>query len=319
MAQLNLGKVGVLMGGPSTEREISLKSGSAVYESLKQAGVDAVAVDIKTEEKEDNARLLRSSMIDIAFIALHGRFGEDGQVQGILEELDIPYTGSGVKASRLAMDKAASRGILEGAGLAVPRYKTEQKSFYRKDWVYRNDDFSLPLVVKPSGHGSSVGLSIVEKEENFESSAELAFSFDEKIIIEEYIKGREMTVGILGKTPLPVIEIVPKRQFFDYEAKYHAGMTDYVVPARLDEEAAARLQQAALSAHVLLGCYGCSRVDIILSDDGVPFILEVNTIPGLTATSLLPKAAKVIGIDFFQLCAELIRLGYEKKKDQIAG
>lgn len=318
MAVLKFGKIGVLMGGPSTEREISLKSGKAVYDSLIQEGFNAVAIDIKSEGQEENTRLIKSQEIDIAFIALHGRFGEDGQMQGILDTMGIPYTGSGVRASRLAMDKIASRTIFESSGLAVPRYKAEDRISYNANWKIHNNDFALPLVVKPATHGSSIGLTIVDRKENLDKSVDLAFSFDETIIIEEYIRGREVTVGILDEKPLPVIEIIPKNRFFDYEAKYEAGMTDYVVPAQLGDAVAQNIQETALSAHKLLGCYGCSRVDMILSNDKIPFVLEVNTIPGLTKTSLLPKAAKVVGIDFQHLCVKLIELAYEKAKNKPA-
>lgn len=315
MAKLNFGKIGVLMGGPSTEREISLASGKAVYESLNQAGLNVAVMDIKTDGKEENIRLIKSQKIDLAFIALHGRFGEDGQIQEILDTLNVPYTGSGALASRLAMDKIASRKIFAASGLHVPRYKTEDRLSYNANWRTRHNDFTLPLVVKPATHGSSIGLSIVDREGYLDKSVDLAFSFDERIIIEEYIRGREVTVGILDELALPVIEIIPKKRFFDYEAKYQAGMADYVVPAELEDEIAQNIQEAALSAHKLLGCYGCSRVDMILSSDNIPFVLEVNTIPGLTVTSLLPKAAKVAGIDFSQLCIKLIRLAYEKTQN----
>ncbi len=318
MAKLDFGKIGVLMGGPSTEREISLKSGKTVYESLKQVGFEVVAIDIKTDGIEENIRLIGSHKIDLAFIALHGRFGEDGQVQELLDSLGIPYTGSGAVASRLAMDKIASRKIFEASGLHVPRYKAEDKLSYKANWKPHHNDFVLPLVVKPATHGSSIGLSIVDREEYLDKSVDLAFSFDERIIIEEYIKGREVTVGVLDEKALPVIEIIPKKRFFDYEAKYQAGLTDYVVPAELENEIAQNIQEAALSAHKLLGCYGCSRVDMILSNDDIPFVLEVNTIPGLTATSLLPKAAKVVGIDFPQLCIRLIGLAYDKTQNKPA-
>ena len=316
MAKLDFGKIGVLMGGPSTEREISLKSGKTVYESLNQAGLKVIAIDIKSDGKDENIRLIKSHGIDVAFIALHGRFGEDGQIQEILDILKIPYTGSGAVASRLAMDKIASRKIFEASGLAIPRYKTEDKLSYKANWKAHHNDFVLPLVVKPATHGSSIGLSIVDREEYLDKSVDLAFSFDERIIIEEYISGREVTVGILDEKALPVIEIIPKKRFFDYEAKYQTGMTDYVVPAELEDEIARNIQKTALSAHKLLGCYGCSRVDMILSNDDIPFVLEVNTIPGLTATSLLPKAAKVVGIDFPQLCIRLIGLAYDKTQNK---
>jgi D-alanine-D-alanine ligase len=171
---------------------------------------------------------------------------------------------------------------------------------------------NLPLVIKPAAHGSSIGLSIVKKEEGIPAAVEEAFRFDDKVVVEEYLKGRELTCGILNEQSLPVIEIIPKREFFDYEAKYQPGLTDYVVPARIEKDVAKRVQDAALSAHKLLGCYGCSRVDMILKD-GLPYILEVNSIPGLTSNSLLPKAAKNAGIEFPDLCFKLIELAYEKK------
>ena len=311
-ARFNLGKIGVLMGGPSTERDISLKSGKAVYEALKQLNVDVVAIDVQSDDIDENAQLLISHKINCAFIALHGRFGEDGQVQEVLDDLNIPYTGSGSLASSLAIDKIASRKILEVAGVAVPRYKVLDKNSYRQDWKF-NENFTFPVVVKPATHGSSIGLSIVDDEKKLSKAIDLAFTFDKRIIIEEYVSGREVTVGILEGVILPVIEIIPKNRFFDYEAKYQAGMTDYIVPAKLEEEVAKRAQATASQVHKLLGCDGFSRVDMILSAGNIPFVLELNSVPGLTPTSLLPKAALVAGIEFQQLCLKLINLAYEKK------
>ena len=207
------GRIGILMGGPSTEREISLKSGKAVYENLSRIGLNTVAIDIETDKIEENIRLIKSQEIDLAFVALHGRFGEDGQIQELLDTLKIPYTGSGVMASRLAMDKIASRRIFEAHGLNVPKYKIEDRFSYNTNWEIHNNNFSFPLVVKPATHGSSIGLSIVDGKEDLAKAVNLAFSFDEKIIIEEYIKGREVTVGILAEKPIPVIEIIPKKRF----------------------------------------------------------------------------------------------------------
>lgn len=307
------GRVGVLMGGPSSERVISLKSGKAVLESLKEEGLDVIALDIKTHNLSTNIRLIKDSGIDIAFIALHGRFGEDGQIQKILEDLDIPYTGSGIMASKLALDKIASRKIFQIYGLSVPRYKVLHRLSYHEDFILLDGSFNFPLVIKPATHGSSIGLSIIDSRKELRRALDLAFSFDECILIEEYIKGREITVGILKDTPLPVIEIEPKNRFFDYQAKYKSGMTNYIVPANLKKEIADRAKYCALLAHRFLGCEGFSRVDMILKDT-TPHILEVNTIPGLTRTSLLPKAAKVIGLSFNQLCLCLLELAYEKKK-----
>ncbi len=306
-----LGRIGILMGGSSTEREVSLKSGKAVLESLKKAGVDALGIDITTDNHQETAELIKLQNIDCAFLALHGRFGEDGQIQSILDSLKIPYTGSGANASRLAMDKVASRKLFKKQGLNVPKDLVLSKiTGYDKSAILK--EFGYPLVIKPATHGSSVGLTIVDKEEDLARAIDLAFSFDERVLVEEYVSGIESTVGILDGRVLPVVEIVPKNRFFDYEAKYKHGMTDYIVPARFHGDIILKLQESAYKAHTVLGCYGCSRVDIILSKDNLPFVLEVNTIPGMTETSLLPKAALVTGIDFTQLCIRLIELAYEK-------
>lgn len=304
-----LGKIGVLMGGPSTEREISLKSGRAVYEALTEAGIDVVVVDITTDNIEDNVRLIELQDIDCAFIALHGRFGEDGQIQKILDQLDIPYTGSGVLASKLALDKLVSRGIFTAAGLDIPRYKTVNRF---NQHLLNIACLGFPLVVKPNTQGSSIGLARVDKKEDFEKALDMAFSFDDTVLIDEFVPGREVTVGILAENALPIVEIVHRKQLFDYEAKYNLGMTDYIVPAELTDEVSDRVRQKAIIAHKALGCFGFSRVDIILKDDWTPVILEVNSIPGFTRTSLLPKAAKAAGINFIQLCIKLIELAYEK-------
>jgi len=306
----NLGRIGVLMAGPSTEKKISLKSGHAVCLALKKAGFKVVPIIIKTARVKDNLKLIKSKRIDCAFIALHGRFGEDGGIQKILGMLKIPYTGSGVKASRLAMDKIASRKIFAKAGLRVPQSKILEK---RDKGSLNSKKLSLPLVVKPATHGSSIGLSIVFAHRDIPKAINSAFKYDKRIILEEYIKGKELTVGILEEKALPVIEIVPKHKFFDYKAKYKKGLTNYIVPAKLNSQVAKKVKNVALSAHRLLGCFGCSRADIILDSKNNPYILEVNTIPGLTATSLLPKAAGKTGVDFLSLCVKLIKLAYTSK------
>ncbi|MHB8155629.1 MAG: D-alanine--D-alanine ligase [Candidatus Omnitrophota bacterium] len=309
----DFGRVGVLMGGPSSEREISLKSGQAIFSALKLAGVEAVAIDITTDNPRQNVSLLKKYNLDCAFIALHGRFGEDGAIQSILETLKLPFTASGVRASQLAMDKMGSLEIFSQGGLYVPKSQFLEKLAYRKEKVFPLD-LVFPLVVKPANHGSSIGLSLLENERQLPPAIELAFNFDEHIIIQEYLSGRELTVGILDEVALPVIEIIPHNKFFDFAAKYQDSLTRYIIPALLDQRIALEIQQVALKAHRLLGCYGCSRVDIILTSDGRVYILEINTIPGMTSTSLLPKAAKVTGIDFTQLCFKLLELAYEKTK-----
>jgi D-alanine--D-alanine ligase len=311
------GRIGVLMGGPSSEREVSLKSGGAVYESLKNQNLNAVAIDIKTDDQQQNRKLIREMRIGVAFIALHGHFGEDGQIQALLEELEIPYTGSGPAASRLAMDKIASRKIFQKKGLPVPNHiifsiKDCQDLRRRVASV-----LTQPFVVKPAAQGSSIRLSIVRTEEELEQAAKLAFKFGESIIVEEYIPGREITVGILGDSALPIVEIIPQNKFYDYEAKYTPGKSEYVVPACLSAQVTAESQRVALSAHRALGCFGFSRVDMRLSLGNIPFILEVNSIPGLTETSLLPKAAADSGINFDQLCFDILRLACERSPKAI--
>ncbi|MBN1913428.1 MAG: D-alanine--D-alanine ligase [Candidatus Omnitrophica bacterium] len=305
------GTIGVLMGGPSSERDISLKSGNAVYESLKGLGLNVVKVEIQSDDFDQNSRLIGMHNINCAFIALHGRYGEDGCIQELLEALDIPYTGSGVQASKTAMDKILSLEVCKKEGLDVPRYQVCQKSDGK---IEPPDKSSLdfPLVVKPAAHGSSIGLSIIDTPDLFTQALDLAFKYDGKVILEEYIQGREITVGILAQEALPVIEIIPKKRFFDYEAKYRPGMTDYIVPARLCGETAQKAQDAALRMHRALDCFGCSRVDMILNSQEIPYILELNSIPGFTETSLLPKAAKFAGIEFSQLCLKLLELAFNR-------
>jgi D-alanine-D-alanine ligase len=301
------------MGGVSSEREISLKSGHAVLEALKSAGVNAVGIDIKTQDVTQLMGLFSSENLDCVFIALHGRFGEDGQIQKILEDANIPYTGSGVKSSQLAMDKIASLEVLSQSGLTVPRWE----SMDRQDYPVSGEigvSLDLPLVIKPANHGSSIGLSIIESAQSLRKACDLAFEFDRRIVIQEYVKGRELTVGVLDEQALPVVEIIPKNAYFDFQAKYQSGMTEYIVPAKLEKEIQRKVQDAGLLAHKALGCFGCSRADMILSPQGVVYLLEVNTIPGMTSTSLLPKAAKVIGVSFNDLCLKLLSLAYEKTK-----
>ena len=311
-AKKSFGKIGVLMGGPSSEREISLKSGKAVFQSLKVQGLDVVAIDIKSADHGDTAKLISSFDIDCAFIVLHGRFGEDGQIQSILEGLKLRYTGSGVKAGRLAMDKISAKKIFRENNILVPAELVIEKKSYLRGKLIKTG-FNLPWVVKPPAQGSSIGLSIVDKEVDIAAGIDLAFCFDDRVLIEEYIEGRELTVGILENRPLCVIEIIPKKRFFDFEAKYQNGLTDYIVPALLEESISRTAQETALKAHRVLGCFGFSRVDIMLDRKNRLYLLEVNTIPGLTSTSLLPKAAKFAGIDFDQLCLKLLKSAYEKE------
>ncbi len=290
-------KIGVLAGGPSSEREISLKSGKAVYNALREGGLNAIFIDVCDNIQEE----LNKIKTDVVFILLHGGAGEDGTVQKMLEDLKIPYTGSGPEASRLAMDKLASRIIFERIGIDVPKYKVLQNG---KDSGI--DGLNTPLVIKPQKEGSSVGLSIVSDLKDLDSALDKAFSYGENILVEEFIKGREITVGVLDEEPLPVVEIKTENGCYDYRAKYESPKTEYLVPALIEQRYFRKAQGLGLKAYQALGCRSFSRVDMILGDDGKIYVLEVNTIPGLTSRSLLPKAAEAAGIDFCNLCKKIL-------------
>jgi D-alanine-D-alanine ligase len=309
----SLGRIGVLMGGPSTEREISLRSGRAVALALRQAGLDAVEIDIETDRQEENARRISSYGVQCAFVALHGRYGEDGQIQQVLEGLRLPYTGSGVDASRQAMDKVSAHQAFLAAGIRIPRYEVRLRTS-EGAFAPLGITIPFPVVVKPATHGSSIGLSLVEESALFSEALKTAFSFDEKVLIEEFIAGRELTVGVIDGEALPVVEIRPKKKVFDYQAKYEKGMTEYIVPAPLTAAEQSLVQEAGVRAYRALRCSGAARVDIMLAADGQAYVLEINTIPGMTETSLLPKAARQAGMDFSQLCVRLVALAYEKIK-----
>lgn len=296
-------KIGVLAGGPSSERRISLKSGSAVCGALNKEGLDAFFIDIRGDAK----RMLGGVDMDAAFIALHGGFGEDGTIQRILERRGIPYTGSGPEASRLALDKLASRRIFKKVGLCVPRYKA--LSIKER---FKGITLNMPCVVKPQKEGSSIGLSVVMDAGDMDAALRKAFCFGDKAIIEEFIEGRELTVGILDERPLPVVEIRPEGKCYDYYAKYKSPATRYLIPAPVGKIFFKEAQNAGLKAHRALGCRTFSRVDMILGRDGRVYVLEVNTIPGLTSRSLLPKAAEAAGIDFSSLCKRILKGAFRR-------
>jgi D-alanine--D-alanine ligase len=303
-----IGRVGVLAGGPSNEREISLKSGRAVHSALIAEGVDAIFLDVW----DDIYDIIRNARVDVMFIALHGRFGEDGTVQKMLEELRIPYTGSGVAASRVALDKVESRGIFIKDGIPVPRYAVFDKTCYD---ISRAGAFGMPVVVKPSLEGSSIGLSIVPDRLHLPAAVEKAFAYGDRILVEEFIDGREFTVGILEDRPLPVVEIVTSGNVYDYAAKYSDPQTRYLVPAPLDEALYKEAQELGRRSHAALGCRDFSRVDMRMNRKNEFFVLEVNTIPGMTERSLLPKAAQSMGLDFGRLCVRLVRNALRDKSE----
>ena len=281
-------RIGVLMGGISHEREISLKTGAAILQALQEGGYHAVGIEVSSDIVK---RLLHES-IDVAFIALHGRWGEDGTVQGLLELLRIPYTGSGVLASALAMDKIKAKEIFLFHSIPTPEFITPQEG------ELEEPPFPPPWVVKPASEGSTIGIGIVMDRKGLEEAVRNARGYDQQVLVEQFIEGKELTVGILEGEPLPVIEIAPRGGFYDYEAKYSPGMTEYIVPAPISEEKQQEAQGLSLKAYHTLDCEGCARVDLRLSEHGEVFVIEVNTVPGMTETSLVPKAAAHVGISF---------------------
>ncbi|PWT81641.1 MAG: D-alanine--D-alanine ligase [Acidobacteria bacterium] len=295
-------KIAILCGGPSAEREVSLRSGMAVLRALRTLGAKAFTIDPRKGAFD------LPDETDLVFNALHGTFGEDGRVQAILEEKEIPYTGEGVEGSRLAFDKIRSKRRFVECEVSTAPYK----AYRRGDAV----DFDLPYVVKVPCQGSSVGIYIVKKEEEAERALEKAFAQSESILIERYVSGRELTIGILGDTTLPVIEIRPRGGFYSYENKYTwanlGGAAEHECPARLGPADRRAVCDAALSAHAALGLEVYSRVDVILDENRMPQVLEVNTIPGMTETSLLPEAAAASGISMAQLCERIVCLSMER-------
>lgn len=301
-------KVGVLGGGVSLEREISLISAQEVFMALQRRKIETVFIDISTSHENEIKELVISKNIDIAFIALHGEFGEDGKIQKIMEDLDMPYTGSRPKASYQAMDKIASKNIFLKRGVPTAYFSV----CYDINKVPKN--LSFPLVVKPYFTGSSIGVSIVDTGAGLKIALEKAFSYQNKVILESYIEGKELTVGILEEKPLAVVEIIPKKGYFDFQSKYTDGLTEFITPANLRGSVYRRVQEIALAAHCVLGCRHFSRVDIRLSKEGIPYVLEVNSIPGLTSHSLLPLSAKHGGIEFDELIFKMLMLANNEKR-----
>ena len=304
----------LLSGGMSSEREVSLKSGDQVYAALDKEKYRIVRYDPKT----DLMKLMTDApRIDFSLIILHGPYGEDGTIQGLLDCLNIPYQGSGVLGSAIAMDKVASKILYERAGIPTPPYVVlDGRSEVNPESITTR--IGLPLVVKPARGGSSIGMSIVREASEVAGAVEKARAFGSAVLIEAYIEGTELTVAVLGNQdlqPLPVIEIIPDERyvFFDYEAKYTPGASNEICPARIDEDIREQAQHLAMAAHRALFCEGCSRTDMILTDRQI-VVLETNTIPGMTQTSLLPRAARTAGIEFGSLLDRLIELGLERHR-----
>ena len=305
-------RVAVLKGGRSAEREVSLNTGAQVSTALESVGFDVVEIDSGEDEFVNE---LASAEVNVVFIALHGRFGEDGTVQGLCELLGLPYIGSGVLASALAMDKVMSKLFFTQAGLATPDYVVLRRGeLFELDAVV--SALGEKLVVKPACEGSSVGMTIVHDSAELPDAIEKAFQFDRQILVERFVSGAEVTVAVLGNddaVALPTLEIVPEHEFYDYESKYVPGMSRHIIPARVSQAAAEECQRLALQAHKTLGCRGISRSDTIVSEDGSVWLLETNTIPGMTATSLVPDAARAAGIEFPELCRMLVEFALEPR------
>jgi D-alanine-D-alanine ligase len=327
-------KIAVLLGGMSAEREVSLASGIAVIRALRERGHDVDAVDtargyvppdqeaallpegvhsappealesvIKPEELADISQIRDA---DVAFLALHGGIGEDGTLQALLDLLGVPYTGSGPLGSAIAMDKDVSKRLLRDAEIPTLAWRVARAPDFAYDIDAIDDFVSFPCIVKPSRQGSSVGIEVVKDPTELEAAVQAAAEFDSEVMIERFVRGRELTVAILGDQPLPPIEIRPKKGIYDYEAKYTPGMTEYLCPAPLDEEIVAQVQAYALRAFKVLKLRGYARIDFILAKEQL-FCLEANTLPGMTATSLFPKAAAAAGLTFGEVCERAIEL-----------
>ena len=296
------GRVAVLMGGCSAEREVSLKSGQAVLESLQSSGVDAIGIDFKGDVQD----IIQALPLDRVFLALHGRGGEDGTIQGVLEALGVPYTGSGVMGSAIAMDKARTKYLWQGMNLPTPKFSYVES----KDSALLTQLVSLigfPLAVKPSREGSSIGVFKVNNQTQLESAVDAALEMDEQVLLEQWIEGSEYTISLLNGAAMPVIGLKTDHTFYDYEAKYESDNTQYLLPSGLsqaDEESLGHLSERAFQA---LGCSGWGRVDAMQDAEGNFWLLEVNTSPGMTDHSLVPMAAKSGGISFPELAVQILQ------------
>ncbi|MDX3904969.1 MAG: D-alanine--D-alanine ligase [Pigmentiphaga sp.] len=298
------GKVGVLYGGTSAEREVSIMSGTGVYEALRKSGVDAHLFDTG----ERSLAELAAEGFDCVFIALHGRYGEDGTLQGALELLGLPYTGSGPLASALAMDKTMTKRIWVNEGLPTPRFEALDRN---SDLEAVAASLGLPLIIKPPHEGSTIGVTKVTDAAGMRAAYDLAAQYDEQVLAESFIRGRELTVALLGSgrsaRALPVIEIIAPEGNYDYEHKYFTDDTRYLCPAPLPAEVARRVQEISLAAYRALGCEGWGRADVMLDADNQPYLLEINTSPGMTGHSLVPMAAAASGMSYEALCVEILR------------
>lgn len=307
-------KIVVVMGGPSTEAEVSRRSGKAILNALLEKGYQAEALEL---DPPNFPQQIKASGADFVFNALHGKYGEDGIIQGTLDMMGIPYTSSGVMAAAVTMDKVATKRFFMAEGIPTPRAHT----YFRFEYNKRNlaqeiiEEFGVPVVVKASSQGSSIGVVIVEQPEELEAALEEAFKYDHEILVEEFIKGRELTVAVWGneehQEALPIIEITTVTGRYDYETKYKAGASAHIIPAPLPAEVSKAVEDIAIRAFAVCGCVGMARVDFMLDELNEPYAIEINTVPGMTETSLVPDAGRAAGIQFPDLCAKILAMaGY---------
>lgn len=311
---LTRSKIGVLMGGQSSEREVSLKTGEAVYRSLVRSGYDAVAIDVGPALFQT----MQEQLVEMTFLALHGPGGEDGAIQGFLETLGVPYTGSGVRASAIGMHKVATKTQLAAEGIPVPKgtvvWRGTAPTIGR---ILRTCKLKLPLVVKPASQGSTIGVTVVRKPSQWKEALSLAHQYDAEAMVEAFIPGHEVTVSLLGGvdgtvTGLPAVEIVAPDGFYDFSAKYEKGRTQYLCPAPLSTAITKQIRQLAIKTYQVLGCKGAARVDFRITPKGKPFVLEINTVPGMTETSLLPMAAGQAGLSYDALTERILQSAIER-------
>lgn len=299
-------KIAVVMGGPGSERDVSLATARGVAKALRSRGAEVFELDVRDENFE------LSKNIDLAFITIHGTFGEDGQIQKILEDRGVPYTGDGVKESRIAFDKIESKKKFEAAGVTTPEWEVIRAN--------ERPTFPIPFVIKPPRQGSTVGVYIIKSADELESALAEARKFDRELLVEKFVPGRELTIGILGDQALPILEIIPKGGFYDFTNKYPflnpqaGGGAEHVCPAKIEEALTRKIQELALRAHRSIGLRVYSRVDVMLPENAEPSVLEVNTIPGMTEASLLPEAAAAAGISYADLCLRIIELSRARQE-----
>jgi len=298
-----MARVGVLLGGVSAEREVSLRSGEAIVEALRSRGHEVTPLRVD----RDIDQVLRATPMDVAFLALHGRYGEDGAIQGLLEWMGIPYTGSGVLASALAMDKLKAKELFRLHNVPTPPYYDLTGPITDADLEDRHGSFGFPVMVKPRREGSSIGVSRADNLAELRAAVDLALRHDEGVLVERFIRAKEVHVGILNGRVLGAIEVVPRRPFFDYQSKVQRGLAEYFFPARLAPTRYQGVLRLAERAHQALGCTGATRVNVLVTEGENEYVLEVNTLPGMTPTSILPKIAAGAGVDYASLCEQILQ------------